>query len=126
MGGRMPHETIIREQFAIAINEALNGLTPNEASYKTKVSDEWIRKMSHGRVPSESILAKMANGLGADLRALRVAAGYEQPTTIAETLKQQFTGRLPDDVLQNLVRYGATIDEQLKSDNLHGESEEKQ
>jgi len=77
----MPSQTIVRSQFAEAVREAMGGLTPNVASYKTGVSDEWIRKMSHGRVPSEAILKRFADGLGADLRKLMVAADYTETTS---------------------------------------------
>jgi len=123
----MPQKIIYRDEFAQAVKEAMGELNMSQAAYKTKISYEWVRKMAQqGHVPSEEVLKRLATGLNADLHALRVAAGYVQPTTVAETLKQQFAGRLPDDVLQNLVDFGATIDEQLERDNLHGESEEKQ
>lgn len=82
----MPQQTIIREEFAKAVELALGGLTPNQASYKTQVSDEWIRKMTKGRVPSESILERFAKGLDADLHALRIAAGYEKPDDALEAV----------------------------------------
>lgn len=66
----MPQHVVIREEFASAVRDALAGLSPNQASYKTAVSDEWIRKMAAGRVPSEAVLERFAKGLGADLRIL--------------------------------------------------------
>lgn len=73
----MPQQTVIRREFADAVREALGGLSPNQASYKTEISDEWIRKMSNGRVPSEAIVERFARGLDADLEKLRIAAGYQ-------------------------------------------------
>jgi len=82
----MPHETRVRSEFAQAVLEALGGRSANQASYKTEVSNEWIRKMTHGRVPSEAILARFARGLDADLENLRIAAGYlpDDPVKIVE------------------------------------------
>jgi hypothetical protein len=78
----------VREQFADAVREALAGLTPNQASYKTGVSHEQIRKMRHGVVASDPTLRRFAEGLGADLHKLRVAAGYEEepPSGVVEAL----------------------------------------
>ncbi len=83
----MPVSTTVREEFAGAVREALGDLTPNQASYKTGISDEYIRKMAHGRVPSEVIVERLAKGLDADLHTLRVAAGYEFPADIAESIE---------------------------------------
>jgi len=68
----------VSEQFAEAVREALGGLTPNQASYKTGVSHEEIRKMRHGVHALDRTLKRFAEGLGADLHKLRVAAGYEE------------------------------------------------
>ena len=74
----MPIHTIIRPEFGEAVRAALRGLSPNQAAYKTSISDEYIRNMAGGKVPSEAIIARFAEGLGADLQTLRIAAGYAQ------------------------------------------------
>jgi len=78
----MPQRVIIRTEFAIEVRQAMGELSPNQASYKTAISDEWIRKMLHGRVPSEEVLDRLARGLDADLQKLRIAAGYDQPADV--------------------------------------------
>ncbi len=83
----MPQQVVVRPEFARAVLEELGGLTPNQASYKTQVSDEWIRKMTNGRVPSEAILQRFADGLGADLTKLRIAAGYQQDPDVEVALE---------------------------------------
>ena len=80
----MPQNTVIREEFAQAMRLALCGLTPNQASYKVQVSDEWIRKMLKGRVPSEAIIHRIAVGLDVNETELLIAAGYEQPSDLVE------------------------------------------
>jgi len=82
----MPVETRIRPAFAEAVKAALGDLTFNQAAYKTGLSDEYIRKMAGGRVPSEHVISRFAAGLGADLEKLRIAAGYAQPTDVVEAV----------------------------------------
>ncbi len=88
----MPIHTIIRPEFGEAVIKILDGVSPNQAAYKTGVSDEYIRKMAKGRVPSEVILQRFAEGLGADLQALRIAAGYEQPSDPVERVELALRG----------------------------------
>ena len=75
----MPIEARVRREFAEAVMAALGGISPNQASYKTGVSDEYIRKMSNGRVPSVDVIRRFAQGMGVDVQSMLVAAGYEQP-----------------------------------------------
>lgn len=66
------------DRFAAAVRAAIGDLSISQAAYKTGISYEYVRTMvSYGRVPSETILVKFAEGLGVDLETLRVAAGYE-------------------------------------------------
>lgn len=104
----MPVRTIIRPQFGEAVHEALGDLSPNQASYKTGVSDEYIRKMSQGRVPSEVIIERFASGLEADLDKLMVAAGYKpdpNPMTAVETALRAARPDLPPDVIDAISQF---------------------
>ncbi|MCK9570392.1 helix-turn-helix domain-containing protein [Candidatus Pacearchaeota archaeon] len=92
----MPHTTIIKKEFADAVREVLADITPNQASYKTGVSDEYIRKMASGRVPSEVIIERFANGMGADLTKLRIAAGYEQSTNPVVAVNHALSQTVPN------------------------------
>ena len=79
----MPQNLILKPEFQAAVTEALQGLSVNQASYKTGISYEWLRRMvKYGHVPSEEIIERLAEGLGADLHSLRIAAGYEEETDI--------------------------------------------
>lgn len=66
-----------RPEFAALLKSALNGISIQQASYKTGVSYEYMRTMvAYGRIPSEEILQELANGLNVSLEELRIAAGY--------------------------------------------------
>ena len=57
----------------------MGDLNVSQATYKTGVSYEYVRTMvAYGRIPSERVLERFAEGLGADLHKLRVAAGYDE------------------------------------------------
>jgi len=92
----MPNITIIRKEFADAVKAALGGLSANQASYKTGISDEYIRKMATGKVPSEAILERFAKGMNADLKQLRIAAGYEQPSDPVQAVDIALRTTLPE------------------------------
>ncbi len=74
----MPVTTIIRPEFGEAVRAALGDLNTGQASYRTGISDTYIRSMKRGLVPSEAVLERFAKGIDADLKKLRIAAGYEQ------------------------------------------------
>ena len=76
----MPHRTIIKREFGDAVKAALGELSISQASYKTQISYEYIRKMGYGHVPSPEIIRRFAEGLGIDPEPLLVTAGYEQPS----------------------------------------------
>jgi transcriptional regulator with XRE-family HTH domain len=112
----VPVETRIREAFAAAVKAVLGEVTYNQAAYKTGLSDEYIRKMARGRVPSEAVLQRFAEGLGADLQALRVAAGYERPTDPVERVEFALSGvdHLEDYQAEHLVRMIKQLAEKKK------------
>ena len=76
----MPHRTIIKPEFGDAVKAALGALSISQASYKTQISYEYIRKMGYGHVPSPDIIRRFAEGLSIDPESLLVVAGYEQPS----------------------------------------------
>jgi hypothetical protein len=90
----MPVKTVVRPQFAAAVRDALGGMRPAEASRLTEISDVYIYKMLAGRVPSEDIIHRFAEGLKKDETTLRVAAGYEQPEDLRQYLSVCLDGRL--------------------------------
>jgi len=96
----MPVQTIIRPEFAEAVREALGNLSPNQAAYRTGISDEYIRKLAAGKVPSEAILARLATGLGADLAHLRQAAGYDPSPEMAQAAEVMADPALRDVVIR--------------------------
>ncbi|MEN6370909.1 MAG: hypothetical protein ABFD64_02760 [Armatimonadota bacterium] len=106
----MPHITIVKPKFAEAVRDALAGISANQASYKTGVSDEYIRKMAAGRVPSKAIIEKFANGLDSDLHKLLVAAGYEEPGNPVEGIenviaKYRIEGKLTPEKQERIMKY---------------------
>lgn len=77
-----------RPEFAEAVREAIGELSISQVAYKTGVSYEYVRTMvTYGRIPSEVVLHRFAEGLGADLPTLRIAAGYDQPSDPVERVK---------------------------------------
>lgn len=83
----MPIEARIREEFAKAVEAALGGLSPNQASYKTGVSSEYIRQMRAGKVPSREVIQRFAEGLGVSPLDLMSAAGYDQSLDLLEQVE---------------------------------------
>ena len=65
----MPHRTVIKPEFGDAVKAALGGLSISQASYKTQISYEYIRKMGYGHIPSPDIIRRFAHGMGIDLRS---------------------------------------------------------
>jgi hypothetical protein len=81
----MAVETVYRPQFAEHLEKLFGSLTHEQAAIRTGISSEYLRKMRKlGLVPSESIVARIAAGMNADLHALRTAAGYASPAPLDE------------------------------------------
>lgn len=120
------------EEFRQAVKDVLGDMSIAQAGYKTGVSYEYIRTMlAFGRIPSEDILEKFAEGMGADLYKLRVAAGYEegQPEDLGDYLVaelRQFKGapRVTREEVQKAARKiieeaDRILEEQKKDKNQH-------
>ncbi len=103
----MPHRTIIKREFADAVRVALGDLSISQASYKTQISYEYIRKMTYGHVASPEIIGRLAEGLGVDAQRLLVVAGYEQPTDPVECVKIALRGnkQLSDAGVQRIMDF---------------------
>ena len=78
----MPHSTIVKPEFGVLVKELMGDLSYMQVSYKTGISAEYLRLMVNGRVPSENMLQRFADGMGADIKTLRIAAGYDQPADL--------------------------------------------
>ena len=105
------------ERFKEAVRDALGDLSISQAAYKTGVSYEYVRTMaSYGRIPSEPILGRFAEGLGADLYKLRVAAGYEQPSDPVQRVQYALNGapELSDVSKQMIVQFAKEVLEREK------------
>lgn len=83
----MPVHTLYREEFRILIKKITGNLSAQQVSIRTGISDEYLRKIMAGKVPSESILERFAQGMNADLRELRIAAGYEESDRVVEAVE---------------------------------------
>ena len=110
--------TKVIEEFGASVRDALGGLSPNQAHYKTGVSHEYIRKMTHGVVPSIDIIRRFASGLGVDPGRLLVAAGYEieQPSDAFEAvdLCLRSVDNIPDQGKQQIRVFVKKIEEKYK------------
>ena len=78
----MPFVTRMKPEFAVAINELVEGLTNEQVAIRVGISAEYVRKMRRfGIVPSRDIIQKIADGFedkGACLQKLMVAGDYEE------------------------------------------------
>ena len=78
----MPVVTRMKPEFAVAINELVEGLTNEQVAIRVGISAEYVRKMRRfGIVPSRDIIQKIADGFedkGACLQKLMVAGDYEE------------------------------------------------
>ena len=88
----MAHRTVIKREFGDAVRAALGDLSISQASYKTQISYEYMRKMTYGHVPSPEIIRRFAEGLGVDAEPLLVVAGYEQPSDPVERVEIALRG----------------------------------
>lgn len=78
----MPVETRISPEFGRLVSDIIGADSFGQVSIRTGISQAYLLQMKRGKVPSEQIIEKFAAGYadrGADLRALRLAAGYEPP-----------------------------------------------
>jgi len=75
-------------QFGEAVQRVMGSLSPNQASYKTGLSQEYVRRMKLGLVPLRETVEKFAKGLGVDVWPLLIAAGYEEPTDLRELVRR--------------------------------------
>ena len=83
----MTHRTVIKPEFGDAVRATLGDLSISQASYKTQISYEYMRKMTYGHVPSPDIIRRFAEGLGVGAEPLLVVAGYEQPSDPVERVE---------------------------------------
>ena len=123
----MPHTTIISEKFAEAVRTALGALSPGQASFKTGVSYEYLRRMVMGHVPSEVILERFAKGMDADLMKLRIAAGYEEAEDPVERIaavlgRATSEGKMTDDQQRRILEYATKILKKSRSGRAGGGS----
>jgi hypothetical protein len=83
----MTVKTVTKQEFGSLVDKILGELSYSKAENISGISGEYLRKMRMGRVPSEDVIARFADAFkerGADLTALRIAAGYEQPSDVVE------------------------------------------
>lgn len=75
-----------RTELAELAQKIVGDLAISQVAYKTGISYETCRQLiKFGHVPSEEKLEEFAKGLNADLRELRIAAGYaEEPLNADE------------------------------------------
>jgi hypothetical protein len=79
---------LYKPELAKEAQKAAGNLSISQVAYKTDMAYESARKLiKMGHVPSEDMLERFAKGLNYDLRKLRVAAGYEQPTNTVDAVE---------------------------------------
>jgi hypothetical protein len=103
----MPVETRISAEFGRLVSEAMGTDSYGQGTIKTGISQAYLFAMKAGKVPSREVVEKFATGYSADLQALRIAAGYEEPTDIAEqiALKLRTNGQMSEDGIDQVRRF---------------------
>jgi transcriptional regulator with XRE-family HTH domain len=103
----MPIRTRVSQRFAEAVTAALAGISPSQASYKTEVSYEYIRRMRMGHIPSPEIIERFAKGLGAEVDVLLEAAGYKESSdpVVAVKLALRANRQLSEATKDQIVQF---------------------
>ena len=103
----MALSTTIREEFKSLVAEICEGLTNEQVFVRTGVSSEYIRKWRLlGLVPKEDQIRKFATGMKADLKALRVAAGYDpEPDVVCAWFALRGVENMPEQGKQQIMQF---------------------
>jgi hypothetical protein len=115
----MVQKNYYSQDLADIVNAAMSklGIKSNEQGGKAcGISQECFRLTRGGKIPSEDVLIKMAEGLEIDLKKLRVAAGYEKPDSVAETvmLALRGTNKIPEEGKRQVIDFVKRMEEKYK------------